>query len=304
MAELPTHVDAAPARRLAGTWRRHAQGRSGRWDRVALGVLSHGVLILLCIFAVMPLVWSVTTALKPKTEIMTSLSLLPQKPTLTHFSFVLRNTEFLTWMRNSVLVAVGTTLLALVVGSLGGYAMSRWRFRGRNLYGNTLLIVQMFPGVMLGIPLYLLLTDYRMIDTLWALLVTYLTFALAFSVWMLKGYFDGIPREIEEAALIDGANRFQVLWQIVLRLAGPGLVTVAVFTFLLAWNEFFFAYIFILSSEKYTLSLGLFTFITQWSAEWGRLMAASVLTCIPAIVFFFLVQRALTRGLIAGAMKG
>jgi multiple sugar transport system permease protein len=151
----------------------------------------------------------------------------------------------------------------------------------------------MFPGVMLGIPLYILLTQYHLIDTLWSLLVTYLTFALAFAIWMLKGYFDGIPREIEEAALIDGANRLQVLWQIVLRLAGPGLVTVAVF-----------AYIFILTPSKYTLSLGLYTFITQWSAEWGRVMAASVLTCIPALFFFFLVQRALTRGLIVGAMKG
>lgn len=269
-----------------------------------IGFASHSILILLSFFAMTPLIWSITTALKPRAEIMTSLSLLPEKPTLNHFSFVIRSTEFPTWLRNSLLIALGTTLLALIVGSLGGYAMSRWRFRGRAVYGNTLLIVQMFPGVMLGIPMYLLLTQYHLIDTLWALLVIYLTFALAFSVWMLKGYFDGIPREIEEAALIDGANRIQVLWQIVLRLAGPGLVTVAVFTFLLAWNEFFFAYIFILSSDKYTLSLGLFTFMTQWQTEWGRLMAASVLTCLPALLFFFLVQRALTRGLIAGAMKG
>ncbi len=281
-----------------------SRARRKRRNRIALGVLSHGVLILLSLFAMMPLVWSIFTALKPKREIMTNLSLLPEEPTLDHFSFVLRATEFPTWMRNSLLIAIGTTILALIVGSLGGYAMSRWRFWGRSVYGNTLLIVQMFPGVMLGIPLYILLTQYHLIDTLWALLVTYLTFALAFAIWMLKGYFDGIPREIEEAALIDGANRLQVLWQIVLRLAGPGLVTVAVFTFLLAWNEFFFAYIFILTPSKYTLSLGLYTFITQWSAEWGRIMAASVLTCIPALVFFFLVQRALTRGLIAGAMKG
>ena len=162
----------------------------------------------------------------------------------------------------------------------------------------------MFPCVILAMPLFLLLSDYRLIDTLWALLVTYLTFALAFSVWMLKGYFDGIPREIEEAALIDGANRLQVLWQIVLRLATPGIVTVAVFTFLLAWNEFFFAYIFLVSEDTLTLTLGLFTFVGQYTTEWGYIMAAGVLTCLPALVFFFLLQRALTRGLIAGAMKG
>jgi ABC-type glycerol-3-phosphate transport system permease component len=182
--------------------------------------------------------------------------------------------------------------------------MSRWRFRGRALYGNVLLVVQMFPGVMLGIPLFLLLSQYHLIDTLWALLVTYLTFALAFSVWMLKGYFDGIPREIEEAALLDGANRMQVLWQIVLRLAGPGIVTVAIFTFLLAWNEFFFAYIFLISSDKYTLSLGMYTFVKQFTTQWGNIMAAGVLTTLPALFFFIVLQRAMTRGLLAGAMKG
>ena len=162
----------------------------------------------------------------------------------------------------------------------------------------------MFPGVMLGIPLFLVLEDYGLIDTMWALLVTYLTFALAFSVWMLKGYFDAIPREIEEAALIDGANRLQVLWHVVLRLATPGIVTVAVFTFLLAWNEFFFAYLFLVSPQKMTLTLGLFTFIRQYTTDWGFIMAAGILTCLPALIFFFLLQRALTRGLIAGAMKG
>ena len=280
------------------------RGRRADWNRLALSAVTHALLILLCAFALAPLVWATSIAFKNESEIMTGLSLIPQAPTLDHFSFVLGNTDFPKWLRNSLQIATATTLLSLLVGSLGGYAMSRWRFRGRGLYGNTLLIVQMFPGVMLGIPLFLLLDDYGLIDTLWALLVTYLTFALAFSVWMLKGYFDGIPREIEEAALIDGANRMQVLWQIVLRLAAPGIVTVAVFTFLLAWNEFFFAYIFLVSSNKYTLSLGLFTFISQFTTQWGNIMAAGVLTCLPALVFFFLLQRALTRGLIAGATKG
>ena len=278
--------------------------RKRRFGQTAGTAASHAVLILLSLFALLPLLQAVSTAFKTKAEIMGETTLIPRQPTLSQFAFVLGQTEFPTWLRNSLQIAVATTLFALVVGSLGGYAMSRWRFRGRGFYGNTLLVVQMFPGVMLGIPLFLLLDDYGLIDTHWALLVTYLTFALAFSVWMLKGYFDGIPREIEEAALIDGANRLQVLWQIVLRLAAPGLVTVAVFTFLLAWNEFFFAYLFLVSRDKMTLTLGLFTFIGQYTTEWGYIMAAGVLTCLPALVFFFLLQRALTRGLIAGAMKG
>ncbi len=278
--------------------------RRVKWGDVALASLSHGLLVLLSLFAILPLVWAISSAFKSNSEIITSLSFLPEAPTLEHFRFVLNQTNFPQWLRNSLIVSLSTTFLSLVVGSMAGYAMSRWKFRGRGLYGNTLLIVQMFPGVMLGIPLFLLLSKYGLIDTLGALLVTYLTFALAFSVWMLKGYFDNIPREIEEAALIDGANRFQVLYQILLHLAAPGIVTVAVFTFLLGWNEFFFAYIFIVSPEKYTLSLGLYTFITQFTTQWGNIMAAGVLTCLPALIFFFLLQRALTRGLIAGAMKG
>jgi ABC-type glycerol-3-phosphate transport system permease component len=157
---------------------------------------------------------------------------------------------------------------------------------------------------MLGIPMYLLLTRYGLIDTLWALLVTYLTFALAFSVWMLKGYFDNISREIEEAALIDGASRLGILWRITLPLAAPGIVTVAVFAFLLAWNEFFFAYIFLASPKNYTLSLGLFSFIQQFTTQWGNIMATGTLATLPVLCFFFLLQRALTRGLVAGATKG
>jgi len=299
------NVPAAEAA-LVSVTARHQQGprRQRRVGRAAGVVATHAFLILLSIFALLPLLQALGTAFKTRAEIMTEVTFIPRQPTLSQFAFVLGQTEFPTWLRNSLQIAVGTTLCALVVGSLGGYAMSRWKFRGRGLYGNTLLIVQMFPGVMLGIPLFLLLDDYGLIDTLWALLLTYLTFALAFAVWMLKGYFDGIPREIEEAALIDGANRLQVLWQIVLRLAAPGLVTVAVFTFLLAWNEFFFAYIFLVSRDKMTLTLGLFTFVGQYTTEWGYIMAAGVLTCLPALVFFFLLQRALTRGLIAGAMKG
>jgi ABC-type glycerol-3-phosphate transport system permease component len=301
MENVPA-AEAALATQAAG--RVSIPRRRRRWDEAALTGLTHLALILLCLFALAPLIWAVSLSLKQNSEIMTGLSLIPQRPTLVHYEFVLGSTDFPRWLRNSLQVAVATTLFSLAIGSLGGYAMSRWRFRGRGVYGNTLLIVQMFPGVMLGIPLFLLLDDYGLIDTLWALLVTYLTFALAFSVWMLKGYFDAIPREIEEAALIDGANRLQVLWQIVLRLATPGIVTVAVFTFLLAWNEFFFAYLFLVSPEKMTLTLGLFTFIRQFTTEWGHIMAAGVLTCIPALVFFFLLQRALVRGLIAGAMKG
>jgi ABC-type glycerol-3-phosphate transport system permease component len=283
---------------------RFGKRNPGRRKSLASRITSHVVLCLISLFALAPLLWAISSAFKTDAEIMTNLSPIPLRPTLDHFKVVINETDFGLWFRNSLLVSLGVTLLSVVVGSLAGYAMSRWNFRGRGTYGNSLLVVQMFPAVMLAIPLYILLTRFGLIDSLWGLLVTYLTFALAFSVWMLKGYFDGIPRELEEAALIDGAGRLRALWHIILPLAGPGVVTVAVFSFLLSWNEFFFAYVFLASNENFTLSLGMYGFIQQFTTQWGNIMAAGVLTTLPVLVFFFVLQRALTRGLVAGATKG
>lgn len=290
--------------RVAATGRSRPRSRRRQVRRVLAAIGRHVALLAIAAFALAPLAWAISSAFKSDSEIMTNLSLIPMHPTLAHFKVVLGQSDFGRWFLNSLLVSGGTTLLAIVVGSLAGYAMSRWRFRGRGLYGNSLLVIQMFPGVMLAIPMYLLLTKLHLIDTLWALLVTYLTFALAFSVWMLKGYFDGIPREIEEAALIDGTGRLGALRHVIMPLAGPGIVTVAVFSFLLSWNEFFFAYVFLATPSKFTLSLGLYSFIQQFTTQWGNIMAAGTLATLPVLFFFFLLQRFLTRGLVAGATKG
>jgi arabinogalactan oligomer / maltooligosaccharide transport system permease protein len=304
VAKPPLIETTETIRARAATGRVRTAQRRIHWDRMGIKVVTHTLLLLLCAFAIAPLAWAISSAFKSQTEILSSLDFLPQQPTLDNFRVVISQTAFPHWFLNSLIVSGSTTILAILIGSLAGYAMSRWRFRGRALFGNTLLVVQMFPGVMLAIPLYLLLTNYHLIDTLWALLVTYLTFALAFSVWMLKGYFDGIPREIEEAALIDGVSRVGILWRIILPLAGPGISTVAVYAFLMAWNEFFFAYVFLASNDKYTLMLGMYSFIQQFTTQWGHIMAAGTLTTLPVLVFFFLIQRALTRGLVAGATKG
>jgi arabinogalactan oligomer/maltooligosaccharide transport system permease protein len=291
---------------MAATSQHHTRSKpfSIRFMHGLALVLRHLFLLLLSLFAVAPLLWATGTAFKPQTEVYTNRGLLPHEPTLANFAYVLSQTEFGRWFGNTLMVAGATTILALTIGTLAGYALSRYRFWGWGLYGNTMLIVQMFPGVMLGIPLFLIFTRLQLVDSLWALLITYMTFALAFSVWMLKGYFDGIPREIEEAALIEGASRLGVLWRIVLPLSGPGISTVAVFAFLLAWNEFFFAYIFLVSDKNYTLQMGLYTFINQFFTRWEYLMTAAVLTTLPVLIFFFAMQRYLTRGLIAGATKG
>jgi ABC-type glycerol-3-phosphate transport system permease component len=283
---------------------RQFKRRAFRVSVLLMGLARHAVLLLLCLFAVAPLLWAMGTAFKPQTEVYTNPSLIPHQPTLDNFVYVLGQTKFGLWFWNTLWLSSATTVLAVSIGTLAGYALSRYRFWGWGVYGNTLLIVQMFPGVMLGIPLFLIFTRLVLVDTLWSLLITYMTFALAFSVWMLKGYFDGIPREIEEAALIDGASRLGVLWRIILPLSGPGVATVAVFAFLLAWNEFFFAYIFLVSDRNFTLQMGLYTFINQFFTRWEYLMTASVLTTVPVLLFFFAMQRFLTRGLIAGATKG
>ncbi len=272
--------------------------------RGAARALRHVLLLALCAFAVSPLLWALSTAFKPANEVFANAGLIPRQPTLSNFAYVLGTTKFGRWFGNTLLISLSTTVLAVGVATLGGYAMSRFRFWGRGLYGNMLLVVQMFPGVMLAIPLFLTFTKLGLIDTYWSLLITYMSFALAFAVWMLKGYFDAIPREIEEAALIDGATRMQVLGRIILPLSVPGITTVAVFSFLLAWNDFFFAYIFLVKDTNYTLQMGLFTFIKQFHTQWNYLMTAAILTTLPVLVFFFGLQRFLVRGLIAGATKG
>lgn len=294
---MATTHHALPTRSERSITRERAAG-------VLWSLIRHLLLVGLCVFAVAPLLWALSASFKPRTEIFANPSIIPQHPTLANFTYVLQNTRFGHWFANTLLIALSTTVLSVGVATLGGYAMSRFRFRGQGLYGNTLLVVQMFPGVMLAIPLFLIFTKLRLVDTYWSLLITYMSFALAFAVWMLKGYFDGIPREIEEAALIDGASRLEVLWRIILPLSAPGITTVAVFAFLLAWNDFFFAYILLVKDTNYTLQMGLFTFIKQFNTEWNYLMTASVLTTIPVLVFFFGLQRYLTRGLIAGATKG
>lgn len=267
-------------------------------------VLRVVVLGVLLVYAIGPLAWAFSTSIKPEAEVFSNPSIIPHQPTLYNYYYVVSNTEFGVWFGNTVQIALTVTVLATIIAMFAGYALSRFSFKGRDLYGNVLLVVQMFPGVMLGIPLFVIFSRLQLANTLSSLLITYMTFALAFSIWMLKGYFDSIPHEIEDAARIDGCGDLGVLFRIMLPLASPGITTVAVFTFLLAWNDFFFAYILLVGEEHLTLQIGLYTFINQFYTDWHYLMAAAILTCVPVLFFFFTLQKYLTRGLIAGANKG
>jgi multiple sugar transport system permease protein len=262
----------------------------------------HIALLTLTVFALVPFYWMVITSIKPRDEQMMGPTLIPKHVTFAAYVHVWNETQFPTWFMNSLKVALFSTFFALLLASVAGYAMSRFTFRGKTAFGTTLLMVQMFPLVLVGIPLYLLIAKVGVMDNPWGLVVVYLTFSLPFAIWMMKGFFDGIPRSLEEAATIDGCTRMQAFRLIVLPLSAPGLTSVAVYTFLLAWNEFFIAYLFL--KTHLTLPIGLLTFISQFFNQWDSLMAASTITTIPVLIFYMLLQKYLTKGLTAGAIKG
>lgn len=274
--------------------------------RAASQALTYLVLIGFAVFCLLPVIWMLDTALKPTDEIRSiDPHLLIAHPTLAHFKEVLFNTHFGLYFRNSVFVAVGTTVIALVVATFSGYALSR--FPGFALVrgvGNMLIVSQMVPGVLLLVPLYILIRRLGLLDTFPALMLAYTTFMVPLCALMLRGFFDGIPRELEEAAELDGCSRLSMLVRVILPLSLPGLLATGLFAFVNAWNEFMFAYVLTNSDQHRTLTPGIMLFKGLYTTDWGGLMAASVLAVLPVAVVFTWLQRFLVQGLTAGAVKG
>jgi len=269
-------------------------------------LLYYVVLAAIILLVLLPVLLILSTSLKAEDEASRlPPSLIPLRPTLGQYARAFSFADISTFLRNSVQVALVTTVLAVIAGSMGGYALSRLRFVGRAVIGQTILLAYMFPGVLLVIPLFLLFSRLGLINSPLSLIVAYTTFALPFAVWMLKGYFDALPVELEEAAMIDGCTRLQTLWQVILPLSVPGLVAVAAFAFILAWGEYLFAITFINSDAQKTLVAGLSTMIVRYtSPDFGLLAAASMIVIVPPILFFLLLQRYIIAGLTAGAVKG
>jgi N,N'-diacetylchitobiose transport system permease protein len=271
-----------------------------------LGTLTTYVMAALVFaFAVFPFVWMLGTSLKPNAEIFTRVPrMLPLKWTFAHYLAVFARGGFGRYFLNSVIVAVSTTLSSILVGSLAAYAISRFRFPLRSVFLVMILSVQMFPLVVLIIPLFIIMRNLGLLDQYIGLILAYVTFTLPFGVWMLKGFFDSIPVSLEEAAMIDGCSKMGAFVRIVLPVAAPGVAASSIYSFIGAWNEFMFAMTFINKEEMRTLPLALQAFIGQFSVEWGPVMAASVIFTIPVLIFFLLVQKRLTTGLVKGAVKG
>jgi arabinogalactan oligomer / maltooligosaccharide transport system permease protein len=264
----------------------------------------HGALLLATIIAIFPVLWIVLSSFKPGYAQLSSEIQLIREPTLENYRFVLFDTNFPRWFLNSVVVAGFTMLIGIFMSATAGYAVSRYNFPGKRTLMWTLLVTQMFPVAVLIVPIYTIMANLGLINTPASLIIAYCTVAVPFCSWLLKGYFDTIPRDLDEAGALDGLGPFGVFWRVVLPLARPGLAVTAFFTFLTAWGEVAYASAFIQSDRNFTLAYGLQQFVPQFNAQWEYLTAAAVLVTIPAGIVFLLVQRNLVAGLTAGGTKG
>ena len=263
------------------------------------------VLIPFLVFVLFPFFWIIITSLKSTAQISERRSIFwPQPATFEQYDQLINGTGFVTWAANSVFVAAASTLISVALSALAAYALTRLKFLGAGLLTTLLLITYLLPGTLLFIPLYQTLTTLGIINSYWALILTYPTFLLPFATWVLMGYFRSIPVELEEAAMIDGASRFYIFLRITIPLAAPAILSVTLFAFTNAWNEFLFAFVFITSESLRTLPIGLQSMVVGDILPWGRLMAASLLTAVPVAVLYVYAQRFLVEGLTVGGVKG
>ena len=264
----------------------------------------HATLVVATFCALFPIAWVVLSSIKPASEIRRSEIQLFSSPTLENYRTLLTGTDFPYWFLNSVIVAAFTMVFGIAMSATAGYALSRFNFPGRRQLMWTFLLTQMFPVAILIVPIYTIMANLGLIDTKASLVIAYMTVAVPFCAWMLRGYFDTIPRELDEAAALDGLGPFATFWRVVLPLARPGIAVTAFYTFLTAWAEVAYAIAFMQSSRNYTLGAGLQQFVPQFSPRWELLTSGAVLVTLPAALVFFFAQRHLVAGLTAGGTKG
>ena len=277
------------------------RGRRRRTRQLGWNVL--GVLVL--VVMVFPVYWMVATAFKPGQKILSyTPQWFPTDPTLSNFTDAIDQPFFWNAVKNSLIIVTTVVALSVVLAFLASLALAKFHFYGRKAFIVLILGVQMVPLAALIIPLYILMSRLEQVDKLTGVIAMYLTFVLPFTVWTMRGFLLGIPKELEEAAMVDGATRFGAFVRVLLPLVGPGLVATSIFAFIQAWNEFIIAYVFLHTPEKQTLMVWLASFTTLRGTDWGPLMAGATLCALPVVVFFLLVQRRIAFGLTAGAVRG
>lgn len=273
-------------------------------------LLVHAGLILASLATLYPVLWVLKMALTPSQAFSMDPSPIPDAVTLQNFVDVVSTRDaaggwlFGRQLANSLFVSLVTSAIGISLAATAGYALSRWSFPGRDAGMAMFLVTQMFPGVVMAIPLYILLDELSLLDSMTGLALVYATTAIPFCTWNLKGYFDTIPKDLEEAALMDGADRWTTFHRIVLPLARPALVVTGLFSFMTAWNEFILAATFMGDERSFTLPVVLQGYVGDFGTEWGRFAAGAILVSVPVMALFFTLQRFLVEGLTAGSVKG
>ena len=271
---------------------------------VGASVLLHTTLVIATFCALFPVVWVLLSSFKPAYAIRSSEISLFKDPTFENYTHVLFDTSFGYWFLNSVIVAVFTMVIGITMASTAGYALSRFNFPGKRGLMWVFLLTQMFPVAILIVPIYTIMANLGLINTKASLVIAYCTVAVPFCAWMMRGYFDTIPKELDEAASLDGLGPFGTFYRVILPLARPGIAVTAFYTFLTAWGEVAYAIAFMQTDRQLTLGAGLQQFVPQFNAQWESLTAAAVMITIPAGFVFFFAQRHLVAGLTAGGTKG
>jgi multiple sugar transport system permease protein len=274
-------------------------------NRLSLGhkVLYYGLLVLLALFILFPIYYMLIISLKIPRDIYREPSLLPANPTLSNYTELFGGQDFLTNIRNSLIVASLSTLISVFISSIAAYSLVRLKYRFRDWIGRLILFSYLTPSALLFIPLAVIIARLQLGNTLEGLIFVYLTFAAPLSTWMLMGFFRGIPTDLDEQAMVDGTGRLGALFRIVLPLSAPGIVAVSVFTFTGAWNELLLALIFITSPTNWTVPVAVQYLITGDVFRWGLIMAGSVSAAVPVMLLYYLAQRFVVQGIAAGAVK-
>ncbi|HEX2980070.1 MAG TPA: sugar ABC transporter permease [Anaerolineaceae bacterium] len=277
--------------------------RRRNWKTELYTNLSRVILILVCAFTLLPLLWVFLSAFSNSPSLY-SATLIPKTLTLDHFKDLFVDTEFALWLKNSAIVCLGGSTLAMFLTVSMAYAFSRFKFWGRKNGLIVLILIQMLPTTVTIVAIYRMLDLLNLIDNLFGLILIYAGTTIPFNAWLMRGYFDSIPHEMEEAAYVDGANRFQAFIQIALPMCLPMAVVVFIFNLIAFYNDYILASIILSGTDHYTIALGLRFFDQQYAANWSMFAAASLLGCLPIMIIFYSLQKYLVQGLTKGAIKG